>query len=136
MLFTCFSFTFHKLHSLLALTFEQMFPLVGSQTSTISNLLSTAAYEAMPLMFHHSYNMCFFYRHSFLCLYGAVGLGLILAGELKEKRVIYILTGKLAYIQICNYRHDMGLIFGFVFWVQFIIALKILSTVYLLMSCR
>nr|XP_029116769.1 probable protein S-acyltransferase 17 [Elaeis guineensis] len=31
-------------------------------------------------------------RHFLICLYGAVVLGFILAGELKERRVIYILT--------------------------------------------
>eukprot|EP00268_Persea_americana_P051249 TRINITY_DN5645_c0_g1_i4.p1 TRINITY_DN5645_c0_g1~~TRINITY_DN5645_c0_g1_i4.p1 ORF type:complete len:187 (-),score=29.93 TRINITY_DN5645_c0_g1_i4:280-840(-) len=36
--------------------------------------------------------MIFFYRHLFLCLYGMVFLGLILAGELKNRKVVYILT--------------------------------------------
>ncbi|KAJ8620649.1 hypothetical protein MRB53_029178 [Persea americana] len=38
------------------------------------------------------YFLAFLLWHSFLCLYGAVGLGLILSGELKEQRVIYLLT--------------------------------------------
>lgn len=32
-------------------------------------------------------------RHFLICLYGAVILGFILAGELKERKVVYILTG-------------------------------------------
>lgn len=38
------------------------------------------------------YFMAFLLWHFFLCLYGVVTLGLILAGELKERKVIYILT--------------------------------------------
>lgn len=34
-----------------------------------------------------------FCRHLFLCLYGIVALGFVLAGRLKELRVVYILTG-------------------------------------------
>lgn len=34
------------------------------------------------------------YRHFLICLYGAVVLGLILAGQLRERKIIYILTGK------------------------------------------
>ncbi|KAG9457522.1 hypothetical protein H6P81_002030 [Aristolochia fimbriata] len=38
------------------------------------------------------YFMAFLIWHFFLCLYGAVVLGLILAGELEDREVIYILT--------------------------------------------
>lgn len=35
-----------------------------------------------------------FCRHFLLCLYGAIAIGLVLAGRLKELKVVYILTGK------------------------------------------
>ncbi|TXG65702.1 hypothetical protein EZV62_006977 [Acer yangbiense] len=38
------------------------------------------------------YFMAFLLWHFFLCLYGTVALGLILAGRLKELKVVYILT--------------------------------------------
>ncbi|KAK1277169.1 putative S-acyltransferase [Acorus gramineus] len=38
------------------------------------------------------YFMAFLFWHFFLCLYGTVLLGFILAGRLKKRRVIYILT--------------------------------------------
>ncbi|KAL5835546.1 hypothetical protein ACOSQ4_015043 [Xanthoceras sorbifolium] len=38
------------------------------------------------------YFMAFLLWHFFLCLYGTIALGLILAGRLKELKVIYILT--------------------------------------------
>ncbi|XXG54291.1 hypothetical protein AAC387_Pa03g2213 [Persea americana] len=38
------------------------------------------------------YFMAFLLWHLFLCLYGMVFLGLILAGELKNRKVVYILT--------------------------------------------
>ncbi|RWR76597.1 S-acyltransferase 17 [Cinnamomum micranthum f. kanehirae] len=38
------------------------------------------------------YFMAFLLWHFFLCLYGTVFLGLVLAGELKNRKVIYILT--------------------------------------------
>jgi hypothetical protein len=36
-------------------------------------------------------------RHFLLCVYGAVVLGFVLAGELKERKIIYILTGNLMH---------------------------------------
>jgi hypothetical protein len=33
-------------------------------------------------------------RHFLICLYGAAVLGLIFAGQLRERKIIYILTGK------------------------------------------
>lgn len=39
-------------------------------------------------------------RHFLICLYGALVLGLILAGQLKEHKIIYILTGNLMFIQM------------------------------------
>jgi len=39
------------------------------------------------------YFVAFLVWHFLICVYGAVVLALILAGELKEKKVIYILTG-------------------------------------------
>lgn len=38
--------------------------------------------------------LCIF-RHFLICLYGAVALGFVLAGRVKELKVIHILTGKL-----------------------------------------
>nr|AQY17496.1 putative protein S-acyltransferase 17 [Liriodendron chinense] len=38
------------------------------------------------------YFMAFLLWHFFLCIYGTITLGLVLAGELKEHQVIYILT--------------------------------------------
>jgi hypothetical protein len=39
------------------------------------------------------YFVAFLVWHFLICLYGAVILGFILAGELKERKVVYILTG-------------------------------------------
>ncbi|KAK6911485.1 Palmitoyltransferase, DHHC domain [Dillenia turbinata] len=41
------------------------------------------------------YFMAFLLWHFLLCIYGVVALGLLLAGRLKELKVIYILTGKM-----------------------------------------
>ncbi|KAJ8770225.1 hypothetical protein K2173_011578 [Erythroxylum novogranatense] len=38
------------------------------------------------------YFLAFLLWHFFLCVYGTIGLGLVLAGRLKELRVVYILT--------------------------------------------
>lgn len=51
-------------------------------------------------MFHDSHKTCLIYRHFFLCLYGTVVLGLILAGELKDRKVVYILTGDVVSLFI------------------------------------
>lgn len=50
-------------------------------------------------------------RHFLLCLYGTIVIGLILAGRLKELKVVYILTGnrnlQVIYIKIkfVSYAH-------------------------------
>jgi len=46
------------------------------------------------------YFMAFLFWHFFLCVYGVVILGLILAGQLKERRIIYVLTGCLFLLTI------------------------------------
>lgn len=84
------------------------------------------------------YLQCF-RRHFLLCIYGTVVIALILAGRLKELRVIYILTGIL---DVCrhNFHRVAELLIGanmnislISFVMQFIMALKIHLAVWLRM---
>uniref|UniRef100_A0A2P2KA18 S-acyltransferase n=1 Tax=Rhizophora mucronata TaxID=61149 RepID=A0A2P2KA18_RHIMU len=51
------------------------------------------------------YFLAFLLWHFLLCVYGTIGLGLILAGRLKELRVVYILT---AYYGVENSFRDLA----------------------------
>lgn len=54
--------------------------------------ISCALFSSGSILICDSFMSC---RHFLLCLYGTVAIGLILAGRLKELRVVYILTGNI-----------------------------------------
>lgn len=54
----------------------------------------THLYSSVVCLFIMLNSSLLFCRHFLLCLYGTIVIGLVLAGRLKELRVVYILTGK------------------------------------------
>lgn len=88
-----FHFVFHS-------TIRLFWTDIWANSFSTNSLLRATAFEAWPLMFHDSHKTCLIYRHFFLCLYGTVVLGLILAGELKDRKVVYILTGDVVSLFI------------------------------------
>lgn len=78
-----------------------------------------------------------FHRHFLLCVYGTVAIGLILAGQVKEFKVIYILKGNLDFSMTSlvgwamHERLNMN-----IYFLQLIMGLKIHSGVWLRMLYR